>query len=195
MIATKRIEAYLARVPFAAAIAYCAALIGLLTVATVELADIAEHHSNLAAAAEILSRLEGRTPQRSHAADLKDASAVSGTPFVEGATVTVAGAALLQRLAGAVTRVGGNILSSQVDLQGPLSKQGFVVATASCEVEQPALQKLLYDIEAGTPFLFIDELVVQAPTVTAATPAAAAGDAPGKLRVLISVSSQWQGAR
>jgi general secretion pathway protein M len=192
MIAIKRIETYLARLPFAAAIAYFGTVIVLLAVAAVEFADIAERRSNLAAAAEILSRLEGKTPVRSLAADLKDASAASGTPFVEGSTVTVAGATLLQRLAGAVTRVGGNVLSSQVDLQGPLSKQGFVVATTSCEVEQPALQKLLYDIEAGTPFLFVDELVVQAPTTTAA---AAIGDASGKLRVLISVSSQWQGAR
>jgi general secretion pathway protein M len=192
MIALKRIETYLARVPFAAAIAYFAAAIALLAVAAVVLADVAERHSNLAAASEILSRLEGRTPPRSHGADSKDAAAAPGTPFIEGSTVTVAGAALLQRLAGAVTHVGGNILSSQVDLQGPLSKQGFVVATASCEVEQPALQKLLYDIEAGTPFLFVDELVVQAPAVTAT---AATGDAPGKLRVLISVSSQWQGVR
>jgi general secretion pathway protein M len=192
MIALKRIETYLARVPFAAAIAYFAAVIALLAVTAVELADVAERRSNLAAAAEILSRLEGRTPPRSHGADAKDAAAAPGTPFIEGSTVTVAGAALLQRLAGAVTHVGGNILSSQVDLQGPLSKQGFVVATASCEVEQPALQKLLYDVEAGTPFLFVDELVVQTPAVAAT---AATGDAPGKLRVLISVSSQWQGVR
>ena len=33
---------------------------------------------------------------------------------------------------------------------------------ASCELEQPALQQLLYDIEAGMPFLFVDQLVAQA---------------------------------
>ena len=36
---------------------------------------------------------------------------------------------------------------------------------ASCEVDQPALQQLLYDIEAGMPFLFVDQLEAQAPQI------------------------------
>ena len=37
--------------------------------------------------------------------------------------------------------------------------------TANCEVDQPSLQQLLYNIESGMPFLFIDQLVVQAPAM------------------------------
>jgi len=191
-MAAKRIEAYLARVPFGALITYVAATLAFMTIAALQVADIVERRSAVAAAADILNRLEGRTPPRSHSLDPTDISVVSGSPFVEGATVTVAGAALLQRLAGAVTRVRASILSSQVDLQGPLSKQGFVAATVSCEVEQPALQQLLYDLEAGMPFLLVDQLVVQAPAAAASAPN---GSGPGKLRMLISVSGQWQGAR
>jgi hypothetical protein len=33
-------------------------------------------------------------------------------------------------------------------------------------VEQPSLQKLLYDLEVGIPFLFIDQLDVQVPQFT-----------------------------
>jgi general secretion pathway protein M len=188
----KRIETYLARVPFGALIIYVVVSIAFVTITAMQIADIVERRNAVAAAADILSRLEGRSPSRSRAADPTDISVVSGSPFVEGATVTVAGAALLQRLASAVTRVRANILSSQVDLQGPLSKQGFVAATVSCELEQPALQQLLYDLEAGMPFLLVDQLAVQAPAVAASTPNASG---PGKLRVLISVSGQWQGAR
>ena len=188
----KRIEAYLARVPFGALITYLVVTLAFVTITALQVADIAERWSAVTASADILSRLEGRTPARSRSRDQTDISVVSGSPFVEGATVTVAGAALLQRLAGAVTRVRASILSSQVDLQGPLSKQGFVAATISCELEQPALQQLLYDLEAGMPFLLVDQLVVQAPAATASAPN---GSGPGKLRVLISVSGQWQGAR
>jgi general secretion pathway protein M len=188
----KRIEAYLARVPFSALITYLIVTLAFVTVTALQVADIAGRWSAVAASADILSRLEGRTPARSRSRDQTDISVVSGSPFVEGATVTVAGAALLQRLAGAVTRVRASILSSQVDLQGPLSKQGFVAATISCELEQPALQQLLYDLEAGMPFLLVDQLVVQAPAAAAGAPN---GSGPGKLRVLISVSGQWQGAR
>jgi general secretion pathway protein M len=192
MMSAKHIETYLARVPFGALIAYVVVSIAFITVTAMQLADIAERWNAVAAATDILSRLEGRGPSRPRSADPTDISVVSGSPFVEGATVTVAGAALLQRLAGAVTRVRASILSTQVDLQGPLSKQGFVAATVSCELEQPALQQLLYDLEAGMPFLSVDQLAVQAPTVAAG---ASNGTGPGKLRVLISVSGQWQGAR
>ena len=192
MMLAKRIETYLARVPFGALITYVVVSIAFITVTAMQTADIAERWNAVAAATDILSRLEGRGPSRPRSADPTDISVVSGSPFVEGATVTVAGAALLQRLAGAVTRVRASILSTQVDLQGPLYKQGFVAATVSCELEQPALQQLLYDLEAGMPFLSVDQLAVQAPAVAAS---ASNGTGPGKLRVLISVSGQWQGAR
>src|SRR5712672_2786631 len=99
----------------------------------------------------------------------------SGSPFLEGATVTVAGAALLQRVTAAVTKLGGNVQSSQVDLQGTQSKTGFLTIIASCDIDQPGLQQLLYDVEAGMPFLFVDQLVVQAPASFAAS-------SDGKLR-------------
>lgn len=57
---------------------------------------------------------------------------------------------------------------------------------ASCEIEQVGLQPLLYDLEAAMPFLFVDQLTVQAPT-------SSAGE--GKLRILLAVSGQWRGAK
>ncbi len=110
---------------------------------------------------------------------------MAGSPLLEGTTMTVGGANLLQRVAGAVTKFGGAILYTQVDLEGPQAKDGFVAVTVNCEVAQPALQQVLYDLEAGMPFLFIDQLVAQGPAVPGATP-------EGKLRILISVSGQWQ---
>ena len=60
-------------------------------------------------------------------------------------------AALLQRVADAVTKVGGNVLSSQVDVQGVQAKEGYVSVLASCELDYAALQRLLYDLDAGMP--------------------------------------------
>jgi len=192
MTVAKLIESYLTRVPFGALLTYVLVMFAFIVITALQLVDIVGQYNAAAAAADILNRVEGRASSRSRSLDATDISVVSGSPFVEGATVTVAGAALLQRLAGAVAKVRASILSSQVDLQGPLSKQGFVAATVSCELEQPALQQLLYDLEAGMPFLLVDQLVVQAPAITAG---AANGGGPGKLRVLISVSGQWQGQR
>jgi general secretion pathway protein M len=136
----------------------------------------------------MLERLEGRKSASGGGTAL--AEAPSGSPFLEGQTVTVAGAALQQRVSGAVGKLGGNVLSSQVDLKGTLSKEGFVSLVASCEVDQPVLQQLLYDLEAGMPFLFVDQLVVQAPE--AGTGQEGIG---GRIRVLLGISGQWQGAK
>jgi general secretion pathway protein M len=100
--------------------------------------------------------------------------------------LTVAGAALLQRVGGAVSRIGGNILSSQVELQKADSKDGWIGLLVSCEIEQATLQPLLYDLEAGMPFLFIEQLTVQAPS---------AGVEGNRTRILLAVSGLWEGSK
>jgi general secretion pathway protein M len=170
--------------PVIASTAYIGLVVILLALAASSLIDILGQRASVAAAAAMLEQLEVR---KLPAAGGRPGNAAmpSGSAFLEGATVTVAGAALLQRVAAAVTKLGGNVLSSQLDLQGPHAKAGFVSMVANCELEQAALQPLLYDLEAGMPFLFIDQLDVQVATTS--------GD--GKLRFLLGVSGQWQGGK
>jgi general secretion pathway protein M len=170
--------------PGVAATAYVGIVVVLLVVTASSLVDLLGQRASLAAAAAMLEQLEGRKPPAAGGRS-GDAGVPSGSAFLEGATVTVAGAALLQRVAAAVTKLGGNVLSSQLDLQGPHAKAGFVSMVANCELDQSALQSLLYDLEAGMPFLFIDQLDIQVATTS--------GD--GKLRFLLGVSGQWQGAK
>jgi general secretion pathway protein M len=179
-----QVEKLLARFPVAAAILYAAVVVVVAFIAIETALDLSDRRDAANAAADVLGQIEGRNPAR--AAGLSDG--VAGSPFLEGPTVTVAGAALLERVAGAIARVGGNVLSSQIDLQGDQSKAGFVTATASCEIEPVSLQPLLYDLEAGMPFLFVDQLVVQAPAGSANAPG-------GKLRILLAISGQWRGAK
>jgi general secretion pathway protein M len=179
---------FLARFPTGAAILYVGLVLVFAITAWTTVAEIMERRDAVAATADTLSRLEGRGPARPRGGGNDNVSAVTGSPLLEGATVTIGGANLLQRVAGAVAKLGGNILYTQVDLQGLQSKDGFVSVTVSCEVEQPDLQKLLHDLESGMPFLFVDQLVAQGPAVPGTMP-------EGKLRVLISVSGQWQGSK
>ena len=171
--------------PVLAAVAYAGVVLALLTTVASSIADILSQRAAVASSAAMLEQLEGRKAPAPGGRS-GDAGIPSGSPFLEGATVTVAGAALLQRVAGAVTRLGGNVLSSQLDVQGTPSKAGFVSMVASCELDQPALQPLIYDLEAGMPFLFIDQLTVQSPTISSGE---------GKLRILLAVSGQWQGTK
>jgi general secretion pathway protein M len=179
------VDRLLARAPWTALVGYIALVACLALVSWTALDSLRERFAARDSAQALLDELEGRT--RPGARTPVAQPGMPGSPFLEGQTVTVAGAALQQRIGNAVKTVGGNVLSSQVDLQGTDSKKGFVSITASCEVDQPALQQLLYDLEAGMPFLYVDQLTVQAPQQTGADNA--------RMRVLLGISGQWQGMR
>lgn len=172
-----------ARRLYLAAAGYAVLVVALLAVVWIALADLFEQRAALASARDILGQLEARQ-QNTGPANIAG-TAPAGSPFLGGETITVAGATLLQRVAGAITQFGGTVQSSQVDLQGPQAKDGFVTLLISCEMDEPGLQKLLYDLEAGMPFLFVDRLIVQGPQ--SATVAGAA-----RTRILIALSGQWQ---
>ena len=157
---------------------YVAVLGAALATIWMGLSAFGERRATIQAAENLLGELEGRS--LANRAPLSAAPAQR--PFLEGPTVTVAGAALLQRVGGAINQAGGSVLSSQVDLQRADSKDGWIGLTVSCDVEQGSLQKLLYDLEAGVPFLFIDQLVIQAPVT---------GVEQNRMRVLLTVSGQW----
>jgi general secretion pathway protein M len=187
MSAASSITRYLSRQPLVAVVLYVAAVTGLLIAAGMSVATIVDHRRSLIQTADLLDQLQGRNGR---AAGTGPVLEQRGSPFLEGPTVTVAGAALLQRVATAVTGVGGTIQSSQVDVQGAQAKGGFVNLLVSSEMEQPALQKLLYDLEAGMPFLFIDQLDVQVPQLTSLNDRGV-----GRVRVVLGVSAQWQGGK
>jgi general secretion pathway protein M len=186
MSTVQAITRTLTRSPLIAIVLYVVTVGGLLATAGFAVANILDHQRALAQTADLLDQLQGRRARGVGTSPL--AAEHPGTPFLEGPTVTVAGATLLQRVAGAVGNVGGTIQSSQVDVLGTQAKDGFVGLLISCEMEQPALQKLLYDLEAGMPFLFVDQLDVQIPQTTAADESGG-----GKIRVVLGVSGQWQG--
>jgi general secretion pathway protein M len=182
------LQRFLARHRTVAVLSYGAVIAGLVALSWMTLADLNERRLALAAATDLLEQIEGRKPSSVGQATGPDAGR-TGSPFLEGQTVTVAGAALQQRVTAAVSRVGGNVLSSQVELQGTQAKDGFVSLIASCEVDQPSLQQLLYDLEAGMPFLFVDQLQVQSPQ------SGIGQEGGARMRVLLGVSGRWQGAK
>jgi len=171
--------------PLLAALGYAAVIVVLLAMAWSGVADMLERRQAVAAASDLLAQLEGRKPMLAPSGATA-AQIPTGSPFLEGQTLTVAGAALLQRVADAVTKVGGNVVSSQVDVQGVQAKDGFVSVLASCELDHAALQRLLYDLEAGMPFLFIEQVVAQSPQTASAQEG-------GRMRLLLAVSGRWQG--
>lgn len=165
----------------AAVAAYVALIVLAIALTWNAFSSLSDQRASMSAAESMLAQLAAHSSAHtSEGSPL--AAAPAGSPFLEGQTLNVAGAALLQRVATVVHRLGGNILSSQVDLESERAKDGWISLLMSCDLEQPALQGLLYDIESGMPFLFIDQLAVQAPTT---------GVNSSKMRVLFTVSGQW----
>jgi general secretion pathway protein M len=170
--------------PYIAALLYACLLLVLVAATIVPLKNVLDQQAAVGSLGEMLHRLESRhkpaAPSQAAAGDTALESA-----FLEGSSETIAGAALLQRVVGTVTRHGGSVSSSELAVQDSQTKDGFIGVTAAFDLEQAALQQVIYDLEAGMPFLFIDQLVVQGPT-----PLLSSGE---KLRVQMSVSGKWQG--
>jgi general secretion pathway protein M len=178
----------LGRSPLIAVVLYIAVVGSFVAMACVAVFNVLDQMHALAQTSDMLDQLRSRQA-RATAGALSATANLPGTPFLEGSTVTVAGAALLQRVSSAVSVVGGTIQSSQLDV-ATQAKEGFVALQMNCEMEQPALQKLLYDLEEGMPFLFVDQLDVQVPQTNAQSETST-----GRIKVVLGVSGQWQGGK
>ncbi len=184
MNANHPIDRYLVRYPSTSALIYVVLVVVLILTALFALLNIGERHRAVNASAEVLARLERRAPSLLSESAWSSDSIPAGSPFLDGQTVTVASATLLQQITAAITGVGGRVISSEVAPRGERSGDAIVRVLANCELEEGALQHLLYDIEAGMPFLFIDQFVAEAPA-----------NEGGRMHVLLGVSGLWLGTK
>jgi|HubBroStandDraft_6_1064221.scaffolds.fasta_scaffold155493_2 general secretion pathway protein M len=186
MIANLLFERIFLRYTGISALCYGVLVLWLLTSAVFAVSDIVQRHIMVLESTEILARYEHPKALSSRESGQVAGEVPAGSPFLEGQTETIASAALLQRVTGAIGRVGGNVVSSEVRPQDRQSTDGLVRITATCEIEQKSLQPLLYDIEAGMPFLFVNKFAAQAPV--------SAGDG-GRMRVVLEISGLWPGTK
>src|SRR6266568_3506357 len=87
--------------PYVAASIYGFLLLGLAAATVLPLMGMLDRRAAVESQGDMLLRLEGRSPAAAGVAT--GGTTVVGSPFLEGATITVAGAALLQRVVAAVT--------------------------------------------------------------------------------------------
>jgi general secretion pathway protein M len=176
----------LARHPSIPALGYGAVMSALLIVVVFAVVNVGQRYRTNLELADVLARYQHHGPSSPTADKRGTSDEPQGSPFLQGSTVTVASAALLQRVTSAITEAGGNVVSSEVEPQDSRSADGLVRITTTCEIGQDAVQQLLYDIEAGMPFLFVDQLVAQAPSQPSEG---------GRMRLMLAVSGSWAGAK
>ena len=104
-------------------------------------------------------------------------------PFFEARTITQAGAALQQRLEAAVAAAHGRLISSKVEV-APRDDERRINLSAELTIAEPDMQALLFDLETGRPYLFVDAF-------EARTAQEAAESGGGAMRVALSVSGAW----
>jgi general secretion pathway protein M len=186
MISSRQLFEYFSRYPSLPALGYGGVILLLVLIALVAVINVAQRHSRVVEAADLLARLEHRAPISARGGPRASSADPQGSPFLQGQTVTIASAALLQRVTAAITHAGGTVVSSEVQPNEGHAPDGFVRISTTCDIEPKALRGLLYDIEAGMPFLFIDQLLAQAPE---------RANGNGRLRVVLAVSGMWPGGR
>lgn len=116
---------------------------------------------NKALATRLLSAGDRREVLARHIADIESDMRAGGA-YLEGASETLAGAGLRERLQAILERHGGQLQSSQTL---PLSGgEGVRKVTLRVALTLPieSLFGILYDIESGTPYLFVDHLDIKA---------------------------------
>ncbi|MBV8534604.1 MAG: type II secretion system protein M [Alphaproteobacteria bacterium] len=81
--------------------------------------------------------------------------------YLDGQNETLVAAALQERLKTAVVQTGGRLNSTQVLAGTTQGQTRRVVVRGQMQMNIAALQRVLYALESGSPYLFIDNLDVR----------------------------------
>jgi len=183
MILSSHRAVALPRRQIASSLLFVAVMLACVATTVFAVSDLWDKYQAASTSSELLERLQSRSAAALAAANSNDPRQAPVSPFLEGQTVTVASAALLRRATAAIAGAGGNLVSSEVEPTSSEAKDGQVRITVTCELEERALQSLLYDIEAGAPLLFVEQLLVQT---------GSAANEGGRMRVVLSISGIWR---
>lgn len=161
---------------------------GFLVVAATELEGTRAELQAREAEYEILKRRSPSGPP--------PGTTMAGDPYLEGATLALAGNALQQRLVGIVESTGGTLRSVAVEPPQETGEAGprRALVQASASMTIGALQTLLYRLETETPFAFVEGLTVQRAANFDAELRTGGADADPVLNVELRVAGFWRGA-
>jgi general secretion pathway protein M len=115
--------------------------------------ELAERH-------ELASRLEARAKARREARARSGATAPA-TAFLDAPTQGLAVAQLQTHLAQMADAHHSVLVSSGIEPSKHEDPPDSIRLQATLEMSLQALQAFLYEIESGTPYVFVDQLAVQ----------------------------------
>jgi general secretion pathway protein M len=145
-----------------------------------------EAAQELADRQDVLARLEtaARAKRGAHGSAVQ--AKAPAAAFVDAPTLGLASAALEAH----VTQLAGHhatLVSFAVQSNSPADRGDAVRIEASMDVSQRALQSLLYELESGTPYVFIESM-----TLRPAAASAQSGAPDPLLRATLGLRALWR---
>jgi general secretion pathway protein M len=166
---------------------YVAALLATIAWGLANDGAYRELQASYAGKSEVLASLKKRAP--TDLAGSRPAFADLNAAAIAAPSETVAASALQRYLLDRLESAGGSVQSVQAEPSRETKPPGLLRLSAQVAFDASivALQKFLYDLETGLPFVFVDSLGAQ--PATAVQPGTRAGD---RLRVTLTVTSYWK---
>ena len=144
--------------------------------AAYELSERGETLSHLAARARSGADARARTTTTAPAA-----------AFLDAGTTGLAAAQLQSYLSQVAARQQAILISYGVEPARREDSPDSIRVQVTLEVSQKSVQGLLYQLESGTPYVFVDSLAVQLPSTTGQR-----GAEDPKLRLTLSLRALWR---
>jgi general secretion pathway protein M len=159
--------------------------VGLIAVSAQRYADAAQM---LAERSELLQRLEAALPRAAAASAGKHPDAPAAA-FLDAQTSGLAGAQLQAYVSRLIAGPQAVLISSALQPPDQKDTPDAIRLQATLDISPAALQGLLYKLETGTPYVFIDQLTVQPPGATGQR----SGSEP-LLRAVVALHAMWRRA-
>lgn len=141
----------------------------------------------LAERQEVLARLEARLPSGGSARPGAAASVAPPAAFLEAPTEGLAGAQLQAYLSQVALNQRAVVISSGVQATAREDASETIRVQATLDIPLKSLQAMLYQLESGTPYVFVEGLNIQPPSS-----AAQHGAQDPVLRVTLKLRSVWR---
>jgi hypothetical protein len=165
--------------------ALCLLLIACVSSVAVSLVLRAEAGEELSDRQEVLARLEARAGSKAQPHGQVRSGVAPAAAFLDAPTPGLAGAELQAYIARLADQHAA-LVSFGTQAAAGEDAAGAVRVDASLDISLAALQVLLYQLESGTPYVFVDSMTVRATT------GAAAGAENAPLRVTLGLRALWR---
>lgn len=141
--------------------------------------------SALEEAQDRLNRLQGLSKKDENIEKAKG-ELEEGAVFITAEKPSLGAADLQKKVETILQELGGDLLSSEIEESETKGPAAILKLIVDCELPQSLLQSFLYQLESGTPFIFVNQITIQKRMEDSAPQ-------DPKLKISLHLSAMWRG--